>query len=305
MTSIVFPGQGSQIVGMSKDFFDNYDIAKQIFEEIEDYSKLDLKKIIFDNIDNKLNLTKYTQISIFTASLIIYKTLESLKKVDKLKIKNMLGHSLGEYTALTCSEKISIKDCTAILIKRGQLMHDSVAPNVTGMAALIGLSANEVRKIIDNNKLKIEIANDNSPMQVVISGEIRELENSKEIFIKNNIKKFVKLNVSAAFHSNFMLNAQRELSNLLEKTQLKENKINIISNYTSNASYDNNVIKKSLMNQMANEVKWTESIQNLEKSGENKIIEIGPGNVLSGLIRRISNSFDIVSVIKVSDIEKL
>ena len=305
MTSIVFPGQGSQIVGMSKDFYDNYDIAKQIFEEIEDYSKLDLKKIIFDNIDNNLHLTKYTQISIFTASLIIYKTLESLKKVDKLKIKNMLGHSLGEYTALTCSEKISIKDCTAILIKRGQLMHDSVAPNVTGMAALIGLSANEVRKIIDNNKLKIEIANDNSPMQVVISGEIRELENSKEIFIKNNIKKFVKLNVSAAFHSNFMLNAQRELSNLLEKIQLKENKINIISNYTSNASCDNNVIKKSLMNQMANEVKWTESVQNLEKSGENKIIEIGPGNVLSGLIRRISNSFDIVSVIKVSDIEKL
>ncbi len=305
MTSIVFPGQGSQIVGMSKDFYDNYDIAKQIFEEIEDYSKLDLKKIIFDNIDNNLHLTKYTQISIFTASLIIYKTLESLKKVDKLKIKNMLGHSLGEYTALTCSEKISIKDCTAILIKRGQLMHDSVAPNVTGMAALIGLSANEVRKIIDYNKLKIEIANDNSPMQVVISGEIRELENSKEIFIKNNIKKFVKLNVSAAFHSNFMLNAQRELSNLLEKIQLKENKINIISNYTSNASCDNNVIKKSLMNQMANEVKWTESVQNLEKSGENKIIEIGPGNVLSGLIRRISNSFDIVSVINVSDIEKL
>ena len=179
MTSIVFPGQGSQTVGMAKDFYENFNIAKQTFEEIGDYTKIDLKKIIFDNDENKLNLTQFTQICIFTASYAIYRSLYSVRdlKVDNIEI--MLGHSLGEYTALACSNKINLKDCCLILKKRGELMNLAVPPNETGMAALIGLPANKIQKIIDTNNLKLEIANDNSEIQIVISGNIEDLKKSR------------------------------------------------------------------------------------------------------------------------------
>ncbi len=303
MTSIVFPGQGSQIAGMSKDFYDNFDIAKRIFEEICDYTQIDLKKIIFENDENKLNLTQFTQISIFTASYVIYKTYNYVKDLKAENIEIMLGHSLGEYTALACSNKISLKDCSLILKKRGELMNIAVIPNQTGMAALIGLPANEIQKIIDTNNLTLEIANDNSQVQIVISGNIEDLNKSRELFLKNNVKKFVVLNVSAAFHSKYMIDAQKKLAEEIDKLEFKENNVKIISNYDANIHIDNITIKKNLQNQMANRVNWTKSIKKLEEIGENKIIEIGPNKVLSGLIKRISNSFDIISINKVSDLK--
>tara|TARA_B100000989_G_scaffold156908_1_gene117181 strand:- start:106 stop:1017 length:912 start_codon:yes stop_codon:yes gene_type:complete len=303
MTSIVFPGQGSQTVGMAKDFYDNFKIARIIFEEIEEYTRLDLRKIIFENEENKLNLTQFTQISIFTASYVIFKTLSFEKDLDSKNINIMLGHSLGEYTALACSDKISLKDCSLILKKRGELMNSAVTPNATGMAALIGLPANSVQEIIDSNNLKLEIANDNSEIQIVISGKIEDLKNSKEIFLNNDIKKFVLLNVSAAFHSNYMNDAQKKLAEEINKLKFKENSIKIISNYDAKIYNNNILIKKNLQNQMANKVNWTQSIKKLEETGENKIIEIGPGKVLSGLIKRISNNFDIKSINQVLDLK--
>ncbi len=302
MTSIVFPGQGSQTVGMAKDFYDNFKLSRIIFEEIEEYTHLDLRKIIFENEENKLNLTQFTQISIFTASYTIFKTLDSETDLKSQNINIMLGHSLGEYTALACSNKISLKDCSLILKKRGELMNSSVTPNTTGMAALIGLPADSVQKIIDSNNLELEIANDNSEIQIVISGKIEDLINSKEIFLNNDTKKFVILNVSAAFHSKYMIDAQKKLAEEINKLKFKENSIKIVSNYDAKI-YDNNIlIKKNLQNQMANKVNWTQSIKNLELTGENKIIEIGPGKVLSGLIKRISNKFDIKSINQVKDL---
>ena len=303
MTSIVFPGQGSQTVGMAKDFYDNFKIARLIFEEIEEYTRLDLRKIIFENHENKLNLTQFTQISIFTASYVIFKTLDSEKDLNSKNINIMLGHSLGEYTALACSDKISLKECSLILKKRGELMNSAVTPNATGMAALIGLTADSVQKIIDSNNLKLEIANDNSEIQIVISGKIEDLKHSKEIFLNNDIKKFVLLNVSAAFHSNYMIDAQKELAEEINKLKFRENSIKIVSNYDAKIYNNNVLIKKNLQNQMANKVNWTQSIKNLEATGENKIIEIGPGKVLSGLIRRISNNFDIKSINQVLDLK--
>ena len=303
MTSIVFPGQGSQYLGMAKDFYDNFQIAKKVFEEIEDYTGINLKNIIFENENNLIDSTKYTQISIFTASVAIFKTLVAEGKLDLLSIDTVLGHSLGEYSALACSDKLSLKDCSLILKKRGELMNDAVQPNTTGMAALIGKDVNEVEKIINENNLNIQIANDNSPLQVVISGNKDELINSKDTFIQNNIKKYVELNVSAAFHSSHMLNAQNILSAEISKLNFNDNKINIISNY--NAKISNNIaeIKISLQNQMSNRVRWAESIKKLESTGEIKIIEIGPSKVLSGLIKRISNSFDITSINTIEDID--
>lgn len=182
-------------------------------------------------------------------------------------------------------------------------MHNAVEPNKTGMAALIGLSSSQVQNIIDQNNLNIQIANDNSQIQIVISGSINELENSKQAFLDNKVKKFVKLNVSAAFHSHYMLNAQKELSLEIDKLNFLSNNINIISNFNAKTSNESMDIKESLKNQMANKVRWTESIKNLEKDGENKIIEIGPGNILSGLIKRISKNFDIKSINTIYDLD--
>lgn len=303
MTTYVFPGQGSQIVGMSEDFYKNFSIAKNTLEEIEDYSKINLKEIIFKDPNNQLILTNYTQIAIFAASLCIFKTYQNEKGLNLNSINTMLGHSLGEYSALACSEKLSLKDCSIILKRRGELMHNAVEPNKTGMAALIGLSSSQVQNIIDQNNLNIQIANDNSQIQIVISGSINELENSKPAFLDNKVKKFVKLNVSAAFHSDYMLNAQKELSLEIDKLNFLSNNINIISNFNAKISNESVGIKESLKNQMANKVRWTESIKNLEKEGENKIIEIGPGKILSGLIKRISTNFDIKSINTINDLD--
>ena len=187
MTSFVFPGQGSQFLGMAKDFYENFKIAKLIFEEIEDYSKINIRNIIFNDDEKKLNLTKYTQISIFASSYVMYKTFieQTDFKIDKINV--MLGHSLGEYTALACSNKISLKDCCLILKKRGELMNDAVYPNTTTMAALIGKDSDHIQNLIDDNQLDLEIANDNSPMQIVISGSKEAISKSKEIdFTDNN-----------------------------------------------------------------------------------------------------------------------
>ena len=303
MTSLVFPGQGSQTVGMVKDLYDNFNTAKLIFEEIEDYTKIDLKSIIFENVDDKLNLTQFTQISIFTASYTIFKVFYSETNLDIANINVMLGHSLGEYTALACCDRISLKDCSLILKKRGELMNNAVTPNETGMAALIGKDSDSIQNIIDNYSLSLEIANDNSNIQIVISGNINEIKKSEKIFLNNGIKKFVILNVSAAFHSKYMLKAQEELSNNIKNLTFKDSKIKLISNYDANLYGDNKFIKINLQNQMANRVKWTQSIKKLEEIGENKIIEIGPNKILSGLIKRISNKFDILSISNISDLK--
>ena len=302
MTTYVFPGQGSQFVGMSRDFYENFKVARNIFEEISDYTKIDLKNIIFEDKENKLNITNFTQVAIFTASVSIFKTIKSEKDLQLSEIDTMLGHSLGEYSALACSEKVNLKDCSLILKKRGELMNNAVTANETGMAALIGLNAEQIKKIIYENKINLEIANDNSPMQIVVSGDLKHLEESREIFIKNNVKKFVRLNVSAAFHSKYMINAQTILSEEIDKLNFNHNTVNIISNHSSLASNNNIEIKNSLKKQMASTVRWTESIKTLIELGEKNIVEIGPNKVLSGLINRISKNFNIKSITEVTEI---
>ena len=184
MTSIVFPGQGSQKSGMTKDFYQNFPIAKATMQEIEDSVSLDLKKIIFENTDDLLNVTKYTQICIFASSLVIFKTLLSETNLNLTSINSMLGHSLGEYSALAACKKLKIDECSKILKKRGELMNDAIEEFTTGMAALIGFDCDKVEKLISQKNLDIEVANDNSPIQVVISGTNLNLDRSKLFFNK-------------------------------------------------------------------------------------------------------------------------
>jgi len=305
MTSIIFPGQGSQFLGMTKDFFDNFTIAKDTIAEIEDSTNMDIKKIIFGNDEYLLNTTNITQLSIFAASMSIYRTLENNFDFDNLNINNMLGHSLGEYSALASSKSLTVSQASSLLKTRGELMNSAVEPNTTNMAALIGLSCEDVFRIITNNNVNVEIANDNSPLQIVISGSTNDIDKSEKIFLSNGIKKFVRLKVSAAFHSKFMIEAQNKLSFEIDKINFIDPICSIVSNYDASINKSSKKIIKNLKLQMSNRVRWTESIVNIEEKGENQIIEIGPGKILSGLIKRITNKFDIISINNIQDLEQL
>ncbi|MDA7544629.1 ACP S-malonyltransferase [Alphaproteobacteria bacterium] len=304
MTAIIFPGQGSQYINMSMDFNENFDVARKVFQEIEDSTQINIRKIISENPLDNLNQTKYTQISIFSASIAIYKSLLNELGEEIIKPKILLGHSLGEYSALAAANLISIPDVSVLIKKRGELMHSSIEPNVSGMAAIIGKNASFIDDVIKKNNLKVVIANDNSPLQVVVSGLIEDIVGSEQVFSENGVKRYVKLNVSAAFHSNFMNDAQRELINEIDKINFKNSNLPIISNYDSKINSNIDSIKYALKNQMANRVRWTDSIRKLEETDITQIIEIGPGKVLSGLIARISKKFDIKSIDKIEDLKK-
>ena len=304
MTSFIFPGQGSQYLNMSMDFNENFDIAKKVFQEIEDNTQINIRQLIEENPQGILNQTNYTQISIFSASMAIYKTLLSEFDNKIIKPKIVLGHSLGEYSALVAGNLIKITDASILIKKRGELMHSSIEPNVSGMAAIIGKNADFIDDVIKKNNLKVVIANDNSPMQVVVSGLIEDIISSELVFSKNGVKRYVKLNVSAAFHSNLMNDAQLELIHEIDKINFKNSNIPIISNYDSAINSNKETIIYALKNQMANRVRWTESIKKLEETDIKQIIEIGPGKVLSGLITRITKKFDIKSIDKIEDLKK-
>ncbi len=303
MTSIVFPGQGSQFLGMAKDFYKSYPQSKEIFEIVENTTNLPIKDIIFDNKEGLLDITKYTQLSIFTASVAIYEAFKSI--FPDLKVNFFLGHSLGEYSALTASNIISLEDCAYLLKNRGDIMNSAYPVNKSGMAAIIGLSCDQVENIIKENAIELDVANDNSPSQVVISGIMNNIQLCENIFMKNGAKKFVYLNVSAAFHSKIMEKAQQQMQLHLKKVTFKKPSNSVISNFSGTASTDEETIFKNLSNQMSNKVRWVESINYLEKTKEENIIEIGPGKVLSGLIKRITTKFNVYNLNRIEDIEGL
>tara|TARA_B110000495_G_C23002815_1_gene592012 strand:- start:96 stop:1013 length:918 start_codon:yes stop_codon:yes gene_type:complete len=305
MSVIVFPGQGSQFLEMSKDFYDNFDTARDVFNLVSDTTNIDVKNIIFKNPSNLLNQTQYTQLAIFCASISIFKVIEKEADLGKLNINYMLGHSLGEYTALAASGMLSIENCSLLLKIRGELMQNAYEPNKSGMAAIIGINSQIAEKIIKQHNLNIEIANDNSPQQIVISGIKSDLLNSEKIFKECGAKKFILLNVSAAFHSPLMNEAEKKMKEFILNTEFKESLISIISNYSGKISNNRKEVLDSLMKQMSNRVRWVESINSLKEINETNIIEIGPGKVLSGLIRRIDDIFDIKSIDKILDIEKI
>ena len=302
MTALVFPGQGSQFVGMAKDFHDEFTIARNTFETIENSVNINLRDIIFNNRSELLNITKYTQLAIFSSSMSIFNVLKKEINIDKLVINCSLGHSLGEYTALTASKVISIEDCSMLLKIRGELMQNAFEENLSGMVAILGLDCSKVEKIITDNKIKVEVANDNSPLQVVISGIKKDLINAEKFFMMNGAKKFVFLNVSSAFHSKLMKNAEKKMLSYLSTVNFYDPTNWIISNYSAKETKNSKIIFENLSKQMSNKVRWVESIKCLDNLNVNKIIEIGPGNVLSGLIKRISNNFTLFNINSIEDL---
>ena len=306
MFSVLFPGQGSQSVGMAKDFYDNFDYIKHLFNEADEALNLSLTKIIFEGSKELLNQTENTQPAIFLVSYAIFKTIKRETSFDISKANYFAGHSLGEYSALACSDVINFSNTIKLLKIRGKAMQNAVPKNEGGMVAVLGEEIKKIVEILDINKNKFScyLANDNSNGQVVISGKIKDIDNFIIELKKLNIKS-IKLPVSAPFHCILMSPATQIMSKELIKTNFSTPKNMIVSNVTAEPSNNSEKIKNLLIQQIEKPVRWRESIINMIKLGNEKFVEIGPGKVLSGLVKRIDRNVELIQVNNIEDLSNL
>ena len=306
MFSVIFPGQGSQIVGMGKEFYDKFDLVKNLFNEADETLNFSLTKLIFEGPKEKLDLTVNTQPAIFLISYSIFNVIKKEFNLDLNKAKYFAGHSLGEYSALSCAGYLNFSDTLKILRIRGDAMQNAVPKGEGGMVAVLGSTVDVIEELIKNNEenFKAQIANDNSEGQIVLSGKNEDLEKFI-IILKDKSIKNVKLPVSAPFHCSLMNNATKTMTKELNKLNFKNTSNKLISNVTAEEISDEKNLKELLIKQIENRVRWRESILNMIKNDVNHFIEIGPGKVLSGLVKRISRDVKIDTINTKSDIESL
>ncbi len=306
MFSVIFPGQGSQIVGMGREFFDKHEIVKKLFKKADETLELDLSKLILEGPKEELDLTINTQPAIFLISYSIFQVVKENFNINLNDAKYFAGHSLGEYSALSCAGYLDFKETIKILRVRGHAMQNSMPKGEGGMLAILGSKIEEVEKILKDNQNNFEaqVANDNSDGQIVLSGKTQDLQILSK-FLKEKKIKNIKLPVSAPFHSNLMSNATEVMKKELQKIDFKQSKNILISNVTADEISNIDDLKSLLINQIEKRVRWRESILNMINKGVNQFIEIGPGKVLSGLIKRINKDVKISSINSQSDIESL
>lgn len=306
MFSVIFPGQGSQMVGMGKEFYDKFDLVKNLFKEADDTLNFSMSKLILEGPKEELDLTANTQPAIFLISYSIYNVIKKEFNIDLSKAKYFAGHSLGEYSALSCAGYLNFSETIKILRIRGDAMQNSVPKGEGGMVAVLGSKVEIIEKILKNNEqnLSAQIANDNSEGQIVLSGKTDDLDKLILILKENSIKN-IKLPVSAPFHCNLMNKATSIMNDELNKLNFNEGQNKLISNVTANEISNTTELKELLVNQIENRVRWRECVINMLDSGVNHFIEIGPGKVLSGLVKRISKEVKIDTINNQGDIEGL
>ena len=304
MFSVIFPGQGSQIVGMGKEFYDKYDLVKKLFTEADDALNIPLSKIILEGPKEELDLTVNTQPAIFLISYSIFQVIKNQFNKDLNKANFFAGHSLGEYSAITCAGYLDFRDTIKILKIRGNAMQNSMPKGEGGMLAVLGTTVENIENILKDNQdsFKAEIANDNSEGQIVVSGRIQDLEKLGSFLKKNRIKN-IKLPVSAPFHCSLMSKATDVMREELGKLNFKKGKNSLVSNITANEIFNANELKDLLVKQIENRVRWRESVINMIEKGVNQFIEIGPGKVLSGLVKRINKDVEVISINNEDDIK--
>ena len=306
MFSLIFPGQGSQIVGMGKDLYDKYEIVKKLFREADEALGVNLSKIIFEGPKEELDLTINTQPAIFLISYSIFKLAKEEFNKDLGKAKFFAGHSLGEYSALSCAGYLNFSETIKILRVRGDAMQNSVPRGEGGMIAILGSKIDVIEKIlIDNqNKFNVEIANDNSEGQIVVSGKTNDLENFTKILKENSIKN-LKLPVSAPFHSKLMSKATNIMKKEIDKLNFQDGNNILISNVTAEEIENKADLKKLLIKQIESRVRWRESVIYMISKGIKQFVEIGPGKVLSSLVKRIDRQTEINTINDENDIKNL
>ena len=304
MFSVIFPGQGSQIVGMGKDFYNKYDLVKNLFKEADETLGFSLSKLILEGPKEDLDLTENTQPAIFLLSYSIFSLVREEFNINLNKANFFAGHSLGEYTALTCAGVLTFSDTLKILKIRGKAMQNSVPKGVGGMVAILGSEIEKIEKIIEENKNNYEcfIANDNSDGQIVVSGNVKDLE-KMILDLKSNSIKNIKLPVSAPFHCKLMNKATEIMSEEIVKLNFKEAKNILISNVTGKEISNSSELKNLLVKQIESRVRWRESVLLMINKGVSQFIEIGPGKVLSGLIKRIDKNVKVSAINNEEDIK--
>ena len=306
MKALLFPGQGSQIVGMGKDLFNNFDLVKNIFSDADEKLNYKLSKIILDGPDDELKLTKNTQPAILTISYSIFKLINEEFNIDIKNLKYFAGHSLGEYSALVSSESLDFSDALYLLHERGKSMQEAVPEGTGSMLAVMGMRLEEVEKISkDVSRIgTCEVANDNSENQIILSGHAKAINEANKI-LKNMKKRSIFLPVSAPFHSSLMKSAAEKMKDKINKTNFNKPKISLVSNVTAKEANDPEEIKKLLIKQIVSRVRWRESMQHMINNGVNDFIEIGPGKVLSGLVKRINDKVSSKSINTIDEIKNL
>ena len=306
MFSVIFPGQGSQMIGMGKEFYNKYEIVKSLFKKADEVLDLSLSKIILEGPKDQLDLTKNTQPAIFLISYSIFQVAIKEFNLNLKKAKFFAGHSLGEYSALSSAGYLDFSDTIKLLRARGVAMQTAVPEGEGGMVAVLGSSIEIIEKILQDNQsnFDVQIANDNSEGQIVLSGKLNDLVKLIEIFKSKKIKN-IKLPVSAPFHCRLMSKATAIMKKEINNMKFKDSDKKLISNVTAEEISNKDNLKKLLIEQIENRVRWRESIINMVNKGVDHFIEIGPGKVLSGLIKRINSNVKIDTINSESDINNL
>jgi [acyl-carrier-protein] S-malonyltransferase len=303
MFSVIFPGQGSQIVGMGKELHSKFDIIKKLFKEADETLGFSLSNIILEGSKEELDLTENTQPAIFLMSYAIFKLTKDEFNIDLNKADYFAGHSLGEYSALACAGSLSFSETLKILKIRGKAMQESVPKGQGGMVAILGSTISIIESMLkeNGNKYLCFIANDNSEGQIVVSGNNEDLEKLMIDLKLRNIKN-IKLPVSAPFHCNLMNKATQVMNKEIDQLNFKDPNNVLISNVTAKEIADSTELKKLLIKQIESRVRWRESILLMINKGVNQFIEIGPGKVLSGLVKRIDRKIKVSAINNEEDI---
>tara|TARA_Y100000768_G_scaffold377539_1_gene350876 strand:- start:772 stop:1695 length:924 start_codon:yes stop_codon:yes gene_type:complete len=306
MFSVLFPGQGSQSVGMAKNFYEKFDYVKNLFEQADDILKMSISKMILEGPKELINQTENTQPAIFLVSYSIYEVIKNETSFNLYNAEFFAGHSLGEYSALACSGSLEFDQTLKLLKNRGKFMQSAVPKGQGGMLAVLGSEIAIINEIINSNKEKFKcfVANDNSIGQIVVSGNMEDLDKFSEQLKKNKIKN-IKLPVSAPFHCELMRSATNRMREKIKETEFKIPEIKIISNVTAKSTNDPIEIKKLLIEQIESPVRWREIVIKMIDSKVEKFIEIGPGKVLSGLVKRINNNVKLIQINNLEDLQYL
>ena len=305
MSALLFPGQGSQAVGMGLELYKNFKIVKKIFSEADQKLNFSLSKIILEGPEDELKLTKYTQPAILTVSYSIFKVMKDEFDIDFKNFKYFSGHSLGEYSALVCSESLVFEDAIYLVYERGKAMQNAVPVGKGSMIAILGSKINEINKFFIDNKSEnsvCEIANDNADGQVIVSGDQERISSLQNELRENKIKTIL-LKVSAPFHCSLMKPAAMIMKNKIDETIFKTPKFEIVSNVNALPENNPTEIKKLLYKQIFSTVRWRESLIKMSKNGITNFVEIGPGKVLSGMVKRTLKGVNCFSINSIADIK--
>ena len=306
MNAFLFPGQGSQSVGMGSEFYKNFKIVKEIFSEANEILKFDISKLILEGPESDLKLTKNTQPAILTVSFSIFSVLKNEFNFNFEKTKFFSGHSLGEYSALVSSGSVSFHDALNLVYERGKAMQEAVPVGHGKMIALLGLKVEEIKKFILQipNKGVCEIANDNAEGQTIISGDTQSIEKLQKILSEYK-KKFIPLNVSAPFHCSLMKPASKKMEDKINSTKFEKPNFEIICNVSTNPENNPENLRKLLIEQIYSTVRWRESIINMSNYNINNFFEIGPGKVLSGMVKRTIKNKNCFSINTLDDMNNI